>query len=852
MKRSTATGLGVILALLLTTLVAWFIVGVVLDRFMAEPGGDGLDSGEATGIDRGMAGPARGTPVGRLPGLAAEAPAGTEPGPVILEPDFWSVPFRFRLVDRSGLAVPGARIRLTSYTQHPGPTFEAISDEEGRAEFAARGPAYSAEVHLRGQDVYGSQLVVTDADRGRELVLVLGRGEGLAVRVVDQAGRGRGGIGLLLVRPLRRTATIVDELKTIAISDQEGRASLPIPKGFPAGEARIELDLPLLALPASRVEVEPLPAGETLVVLPATGAFEFRPGESMSALVTTGSRLAIRAEVDGRLLRAEAALEDDGFWRFPCVEPGLRWHAALQLLGPEDQWLELPGMIAGPRQDGDTVEAMLDAEPSGTLVRLRLLGADGRAAAGIRFDVRPLFEHERPYAERGDAMLTLRADAEGRVAFRLAPRYLRAWSGEPLRGLRFAVWSYNPVDAGAGAHGDVPLPEGEREGMLDLGELRLERWPLLVAGRVVDAVGEPIAGARVGLTIDHVGDEFGYEDMDDAWESASFRCAADGSFSIHQPPLDGAEGDGDGGRYLLLADAPGHRRMAVGFLRSGTRDLVIRMEPAAALEIEFLLDPGWDLDWFRPWASGPALALPVVAGEIESGQDRAPRELGGGRFRLDSVGQGQLELGLGCHASGERGELWARMRRRVEIRAEDLGRAEPLRLTADFRGLCGTSALRVVDDAGRGLSARLRFHCFGASHFSLQTSGDGSLLVPELFLAEGFSVSRPGYWTRSFAGVPRESRIELEAAAPVVIVALDQDGRPFAESAKPTIHGLRNGWAVFDPRPLVAGEAAVEIEDPGELRLVLGLTAPDGSHRRHSASTNCPAGTKRLEVRFGR
>ncbi|MCB9882268.1 MAG: RNA polymerase sigma factor [Planctomycetes bacterium] len=93
--------------------------------------------------------------------------------------------------------------------------------------------------------------------------------------------------------------------------------------------------------------------------------------------------------------------------------------------------------------------------------------------------------------------VTVVTDAEGRFRLVALPTPIRAGSARSLLVAQRSEVTAQQRRVPAGAKAMVALPERLPEGRYDAGDLRLAEDPLLIAGRIVDPVGEGVAGISV-------------------------------------------------------------------------------------------------------------------------------------------------------------------------------------------------------------------------------------------------------------------------------------------------------------------------------------------------------------------
>jgi hypothetical protein len=152
------------------------------------------------------------------------------------------------------------------------------------------------------------------------------------------------------------------------------------------------------------------------------------------------------------------------------VATGRDYHVALHFphqLGHERV------VVAGPKQAGDGVDVVVDARQAPLMLTIHLLLPDGRPLDRGRVWVQELWTSVDP-------------DGAGRI--RIAP------TPEQAEKLTLVTCSVQDQQRSLGA---VAIAVPKQAGAFDLGRAVLAEEPVLLAGRVLDTRGRPIAGARV-------------------------------------------------------------------------------------------------------------------------------------------------------------------------------------------------------------------------------------------------------------------------------------------------------------------------------------------------------------------
>lgn len=154
------------------------------------------------------------------------------------------------------------------------------------------------------------------------------------------------------------------------------------------------------------------------------------------------------------------------------------------LVGPEGVRMR-PSQFEGPQADGESVRVELHPRSLGSWFNARIALSDGRPPVGARIRAE-IFVNGRKAAPTARA----RVDASGEIELELR------WNAPPPEFELSLSTMGRPVHQTERARFRVAAIQ---PGANDLGVLRLEQPPLLLAGRVVDAQGRGIEGAAVGL-----------------------------------------------------------------------------------------------------------------------------------------------------------------------------------------------------------------------------------------------------------------------------------------------------------------------------------------------------------------
>ncbi|MCB9833176.1 MAG: carboxypeptidase regulatory-like domain-containing protein [Planctomycetes bacterium] len=360
----------------------------------------------------------------------------------------------------------------------------AITDGDGRAVIAR--PKRSRLIVAWREDLIGYFLPDPNQDEKAEIRIELAVPRSLPVEVVDAAGRAVAGVELRLriLMPGRPQPLEVEP----TITDAQGRASLGLHyhellAGFTGRPNRAQVALVGLFRKDLSADFDPRAPGPDPVrlVMPPWGSVLVR---ARPATADFRARMVVGIDDEA----AEMAIDFRGMEaRARPVETGL----ALRLLylpddgsgdAPQD-WKE-PGPVA----DGEEIVVDLDraARPGRPVLVGRLLTPEGAAVGRTRVVLRPI-DGDLPAA--GAPLPGFECDEDG--------RFRRALDAAAAQALATAGLWLQIGDSGERCFVAPIAARAAPAGELDLGEVELERLPIAIAGRVVDARDEPVAGAIV-------------------------------------------------------------------------------------------------------------------------------------------------------------------------------------------------------------------------------------------------------------------------------------------------------------------------------------------------------------------
>jgi hypothetical protein len=281
----------------------------------------------------------------------------------------------------------------------------------------------------------------------------------------------------------------------------------------------------------------------------------------------------------------------------------------------------------GPTRPGELVRVVLRcAERMPTLVG-RLLGPDGAPLASVEFEGRST------YPGAVDDTIAIRGRTDPSGAFRVP---LRRPRGE-VKTARAELAVPAPPDGRpllAERALPVPLPAGE----IDLGDVTLAGAPVIFAGRVVDAAGEPVYWMMADLALICRQDSGPYVC---GWPMRA-TSDHDGRFACYGRVPDG--------EYALSVFGQGYLRSPFVRLRLGDEHVEVVVRRPGSIAGALVLGEGVPASWFRIVADGPAARpaddLPTETNRVEV----TPRL--GGEFALDGLRPGEVDVRIELAGGG--------------------------------------------------------------------------------------------------------------------------------------------------------------------------------------------------------
>ncbi len=504
--------------------------------------------------------------------------------------------------------------------------------------FAGRRQLVDAEL---GSGLWARRLVTDMLED--PVVLLLEVDHELRAQVIDGYGKARAGVAVALRR-------LANEFGTYSVGVAESRGDKGIAV-FAHVQRRLKKDrgwqlafaFPLLEQPLVPIESETLPSEPVQMLLPLTGSLRIStrdesgqrvPPESLRLKLTAYATPERTTALPFHGIGSTPELDPSGVTIVPYLGLGLYLRIVATARDESSRRRPLTVDIDGPVRDGQEVHAdmlwssVASAETQYPRVTGRFVFSDGRAwpdAASIRVR-QVLFPHPEVYP----GQQTLSLDAQGRFT-------LMVKQDCPIGGRRTLHFECLTPSEHAGTEAKADLSRTLPAGTTDLGDIPLDRGPLLCAGIVTDASGNPLPEARLSVSqAVKSGDRVMWPRFPCSGRSS---LKADGSFSLHQ--LDGR------------AQPAGPLRLRVtcsGFVNSEELEFV---PGAAGLRI-VLEQSGGIAGAFR---LGPDLQAKSIALRVESGSRtdyRSLRSDGSFEIRGLSVGPARLVAYLRSAAPAQR------------------------------------------------------------------------------------------------------------------------------------------------------------------------------------------------------
>lgn len=490
-----------------------------------------------------------------------------------------------------------------------------------------------------------------------------------AVRVVDPAGRAVAGacVGFLREKIVLVTATTDADGMAVLRDLQAVRSTGKQPPAYflalvgPTGSAqRIAFDYD--APPATPPVLQLALGGEVEILLqdargqPLTGVWpvQLRVDDPQragwSGTEENADALTLPAR-DGRVLFTHVALEQP-------LQAALR-------RGDEER--AVYARFAGPRSAGERVTAVIQVKEDAPWIALRVLGPSGEPLPGLRLLAEFAMEHGSGNGRTSWGAVGRALDADSRLTFealgdervntvdRTFRRLVELSATDPRSG---DSWS-------AMRELSAPLAPGLNE----LGEVRLEKTPLVVEGSVRRSDGQPL-GERPSMQIQ-------LRDAGGAWTSTERRLAT----------------SWQGPRFRIVGRVPPGELRIQAWLSSGSRAEV--PFEIGATGVEIVLDPSVPLT--GTIRLDPDIPPRAVALEFKNEAFLRQASTDNGVWSLSGLPDGIYTMSFLEFWSNR--SLWS-----VENLAVTNGKpADPSVLEVDLRGRIRPIKIEVVDPEGMAI-----------------------------------------------------------------------------------------------------------------------------------------------------
>lgn len=431
---------------------------------------------------------------------------------------------------------------------------ERTADASGRLRITVPHEGPTAVV-ARSGELWGRESI--DEDIEGTVRIQLERDATLVVQVIDAAGTPLPGIKVEIRRSNSAWSYPVTDRET---ADPDGVArfqhvqEILVRNSLGASSWKVGVEGALDPWVQEPIDPDALPAEPVTLVLPATGAVELRVFDESGALLEGDGKatLGVVRKGEPRKLspfssqgrqRVDRPVED-GVARFPVVGLGCELELAAHRAGSN---VDTHVYGIGPTAPGQTVQFELQLGTDHPVVRLRALGED--RAPLVRAKLAARIDYMSRHMQNANELSVVTGD-DGMVNLDLEGH----WAEGTERKLTLQQGPREQPEGTA----VLDLSRKLENGLNDLGDVVLGAAPVFVAGRVVDASGAGVPGAKLLLRhrsqgrswwdleydFDQEADEAGFFEVRGSWSADEFKLGAtDGDLACEMVPFTPGERD---------------------------------------------------------------------------------------------------------------------------------------------------------------------------------------------------------------------------------------------------------------------------------------------------------------------
>jgi hypothetical protein len=509
-------------------------------------------------------------------------------------------------------------------------------------------------------------------DMPKPIVIELVADGDIAVRVVDVSGRPSPSMPVAL---RRRQGGFFNDY-ALAESDGEGRATLRHALALVAARPK-PMNVWHVALrgvfyPPLDVELDPtlLAGGKVQLVVPVHGECLVEVLDEHGAPCTEALAIGLCVDRDGNCVNVQYV--SDGGLRYEDVVTGVQLFGLVQLGSPLEAFVIRAGSEVVHRARGNALtnagqraKITVNLAETACVLTGRVLDESGVPLAKSTQRVRTQRPDQAGGVNYSEGELEL--DARGRFHFDIDVSHGTAPN-------TFVVYTCDSAqNEQSSASRDLPAPLGV--GVHDLGDLTLERSPLVVAGVVLDHRGRAVAGASIQVGVE---DREETRVFSNALDLPETRSDAQGRFEIRArialPEIE-VSASHDGRSSAATTTAP------------GASDIVLRLPESGHLAGRVLIDD--------TLAKMGALIEARYAGRDEDDESHTSRHLmldKNGEFEFRGLPVGTYEVRVNTPTN------WIPLTRVTDVVVESERTTRDPRLDPlDLRGQLLSFTLRVVD-----------------------------------------------------------------------------------------------------------------------------------------------------------